>query len=31
MNTLRNLWNALMDWAEEINEHRRKNGIRSMY
>ena len=31
MNFLSNLWEALIQWAEEINEYRRKNNIRNMY
>jgi hypothetical protein len=31
MNILTKIWDALVDWAEEVNEYRRKNGIRSMY
>lgn len=31
MKFLSNLWEALIQWAEEINEYRRKNNIRNMY
>lgn len=31
MSFLRNLWELLIEWSEEMNEYRRKNGIRSMY
>jgi hypothetical protein len=31
MKLLIKLWNYLIEWSEEINEHRRKYNIRGMY
>jgi hypothetical protein len=31
MKIISKFWNALIDWAEEINEYRRKNNVRGMY
>lgn len=31
MDLITRFWNMLIDWAEEINEYRRKNDIRAMY
>jgi hypothetical protein len=31
MKFLTTIWDALIDWAEEIHEYRRKNHIRGMY
>lgn len=31
MNFLRNFWETLLEWAEEVNEYRRKNNIHRMY
>jgi hypothetical protein len=31
MKIISKFWNALIDWAEEINEYRRRNNIRGMY
>ena len=31
MALINRFWNALIEWAEELNEYRRKNGIRAMY
>lgn len=31
MKSLSKLWNILMEWAEEVNEYRRKNNVRGMY
>lgn len=31
MSLVKNIWNALIDWAEELNEYRRKNNIHRMF
>lgn len=31
MAIINRIWNALIEWAEIIAEHRRKNGIHGMY
>lgn len=31
MKVLAKLWEALLEWSEEIHEYRRKNHIRGMY
>jgi hypothetical protein len=31
MKIISKFWNTLIDWAEEINEYRRRNNIRGMY
>ena len=31
MKFLSKIWEALIQWAEEVNEYRRKNNIRNMY
>jgi hypothetical protein len=31
MKIISKFWNALIDWAEEINEYRRRNNVRGMY
>ncbi len=28
---IKKIWEALIEWAEAINEHRRKSNIRGMY
>jgi hypothetical protein len=31
MELIKKIWDTLMDWAEEVNEYRRRNNVRGMY